>query len=119
MITRMPTCSSARKKSVLAGELEVLSRKLPSAVTVLSSFFQGVTNFYHASSERLVKYFKTPLSNRFLSSLTVIDPKCQEQMDLSEQRERWSYLGGQLTHIITEEELGKILMGELPDAGAM
>ena len=85
----------------------------------LSEFFQGVTNFYHASSERLVKYFKTPLSNRFLSSLTVIDPKCREQMDLSEQRERWSYLGGQLTHIITEEELGKILMGELPDAGAM
>ena len=80
----------------------------------LSEFFQGAINFYHASSERVVKYFKTPLSNRFLSSLTVIDPKCREQMDLSEQRERWSYLGRQLTHIITEEQLGKILMEELP-----
>ena len=80
----------------------------------LSEFFQDVINFYHASSERVVKYFKTPLSNRFLSSLTVIDPKCREQMDLSEQRERWSYLGRQLTHVITDEELGKILMEELP-----
>jgi hypothetical protein len=30
----------------------------------LSQFFEGVTRFFHESSGRLVKYFKTPLTNR-------------------------------------------------------
>ena len=80
----------------------------------LSAFFLSVTEFYHESSGRLVKYFKTPLTNRFLSDLTVIDPKCRDLMDLSDQRERWSNLGRQLNHVITEEQLGQLLLEELP-----
>ena len=35
-------------------------------------------------------------------------------MDITEQRERWEYLGESLNHIIKEEELVKLLITELP-----
>ena len=35
-------------------------------------------------------------------------------MDLCDQRERWRRLGTQLNHLITEDELGRLLLEELP-----
>ena len=44
----------------------------------------------------------------------MIDPKNRSHMDITEQRERWEYLGESLNHIIKEEELVKLLITELP-----
>ena len=81
----------------------------------LLEFFKGVSRFYHKTSEKLVKYFKTPLKSKFLAALTIIDPMNRQHMDIVGQREMWQRLGEQLNHLITEEELVTLLTVELAD----
>ena len=50
-----------------------------------------------------------------MAALTVIDPMNRQHMNIVEQRENWRRLGEQLNHIVTSDELVKLLMVELPD----
>ena len=51
-----------------------------------------------------------------VDDLTVIDPMNRQNMGIQDQKDKWNILGKQLNHIITEDELVRLLTVELPDS---